>query len=103
MSLRIPSRSFSRLVPGPSLDDFIQSSSRIDSPFPARVKPEHVRLPSWLKTNIPAGAQYNKVKQSLRKGGLATVCEEAKCPNLADCWGGETGTATATIMIMGDV
>ena len=38
----------------------------------------------------------------MRQLGLATVCEEARCPNIGDCWGGKAGTATATIMLMGD-
>ena len=38
----------------------------------------------------------------MRKLKLATVCEEAKCPNIGECWGGKEGIATATIMLMGD-
>ena len=49
-----------------------------------------------------ADPQYQRVKQSLKGLALNTVCEEAKCPNVGECWGGETGTATATIMLMGD-
>lgn len=51
---------------------------------------------------IPAGENYNTLKQTLRGLKLNTVCEEAKCPNIGECWGGEKGTATATIMLMGD-
>ncbi|PWA01509.1 hypothetical protein BB558_002395 [Smittium angustum] len=61
------------------------------------------RLPSWLKTQIPKGKNMVSIKKSLRKLDLTTVCEEARCPNLNECWGGgEHNTATATIMIMGD-
>src|SRR5919198_839428 len=42
---------------------------------------------------------YTRVKQSLKSRGLHTVCEEARCPNISECWGG----GTATIMIMGDI
>ena len=49
-----------------------------------------------------ADPNFQRVKQSLKGLGLNTVCEEAKCPNLGECWGGESGTATATIMLMGD-
>ena len=49
-----------------------------------------------------ADPQYQRVKQSLKGLSLNTVCEEAKCPNVGECWGGETGTATATIMLLGD-
>jgi lipoic acid synthetase len=65
------------------------------------------RLPSFLKTKIPSGASFNKIKKDLRGLGLHTVCEEARCPNIGDCWGGKEGAtaeegkraATATIMV----
>ncbi len=61
------------------------------------------RLPDWFKVRAPAGDSYKELKGSLRQRGLATVCEEARCPNLAECWGGgDRGVGTATIMIMGD-
>lgn len=59
--------------------------------------------PKWMKESIPGGEKYTQIKKKLRELKLHTVCEEAKCPNLGECWsGGETGTATATIMILGD-
>ncbi|WFD44227.1 lipoyl synthase [Malassezia psittaci] len=63
-----------------------------------------VRLPSYTKTKIPKGANFGRIKRDLRGLGLATVCEEARCPNIGECWGGEGGkeNATATIMLMGD-
>jgi lipoic acid synthetase len=67
---------------------------------PLRTKRE--RLPEWLKTSIPEGDSFKALKKDVRKGGLATVCEEARCPNIGECWGGEKGTATATIMVLGD-
>ncbi|KAI3691065.1 hypothetical protein L2E82_49281 [Cichorium intybus] len=55
------------------------------------------------RESIPGGEKYTHIKKKLRKLKLHTVCEEAKCPNLVECWsGGETGTPTATIMILGD-
>ncbi|MEB3196235.1 MAG: lipoyl synthase [Candidatus Sericytochromatia bacterium] len=54
--------------------------------------------PAWLKVRPPAGERYQFIKGRLRQLGLATVCEEARCPNVAECWGG----GTATIMVMGD-
>ena len=57
------------------------------------------RKPEWLKIRPPSGEQYKHIRKSLRGHGLHTVCEEAKCPNLAECWGG----GTATVMLMGDV
>jgi lipoic acid synthetase len=61
-----------------------------------------LRLPPWLKTEIPVGRNFARLKEDLRGLKLATVCEEARCPNIGECWGGEKGTATATIMLMGD-
>lgn len=62
-----------------------------------------LKLPNWLKRDIPRGANFTKLKNDLRKLKLSTVCEEAKCPNIGECWGGnENHTATATIMLMGD-
>lgn len=58
-----------------------------------------IRKPEWIKTRIPSGENYIRVKQTLRRQQLHTVCEEAKCPNISECW----GVGTATIMIMGDV
>jgi lipoate synthase len=65
---------------------------------------------SLLRCNVRAvqqavptqGENYQKLRSTVRELGLATVCEEAKCPNIGECWGGKEGTATATIMIMGD-
>ena len=71
---------------------------------PAGRKKTITRLPEWLKTSIPAGnANYKKIKADLRGLGLHTVCEEARCPNISECWGGsDKSAATATIMLMGD-
>jgi lipoyl synthase len=61
------------------------------------------RLPDWLKTPIPDNNNYKKIKNDLRGLNLHTVCEEARCPNISDCWGGSSkSAATATIMLMGD-
>lgn len=61
------------------------------------------RLPEWLKTPIPDNSNYKKIKKDLRGLNLHTVCEEARCPNISDCWGGsDKSAATATIMLMGD-
>jgi len=60
-------------------------------------------LPQWIKTHPPSGKNYNALKDTLRGLNLHTVCEEAKCPNIGECWsGGEEEVATATIMLMGD-
>lgn len=71
---------------------------------PAGRKKTITRLPSWLKTPIPSGNEnYKKIKADLRGLNLHTVCEEARCPNISECWGGSSrAAATATIMVMGD-
>ena len=55
--------------------------------------------PAWLRQRAPQGERYEYLEQGLRKLKLATVCEEAKCPNMGECWNGTTGTAT--IMLLG--
>ncbi len=57
------------------------------------------RKPSWLKVKAPGGPQYLRLKNLMRELDLHTVCEEAHCPNVGECW--EHGTAT--FMILGDV
>lgn len=66
----------------------------------AKGEEDRLRLPPWLKTKIPIGENFSKIKEQLRKLNLHTVCEEARCPNIGECWGGgKHGTATATIMV----
>ena len=73
------------------------------SSTPAKKRKPRERKPAWLRGQATIGPEYEKLRSTVRKLGLATVCEEAKCPNIGECWGGgEDGVATATIMIMGD-
>ncbi|SEH49548.1 lipoic acid synthetase [Halopenitus malekzadehii] len=60
------------------------------------------RKPNWLKTQPPAGTRFTEIKSTLRDRNLNTVCEEANCPNLGECWSGRDGPGTATFMLMGD-
>ncbi len=55
--------------------------------------------PAWLRASLPLGREYETVKQIVREHRLSTVCEEAKCPNIGECW----NAGTATIMLMGAV
>jgi len=55
--------------------------------------------PEWLRIRVRGGATYDRVKSIVHEHRLATVCEEAKCPNMSECW----SAGTATIMLMGDV
>jgi lipoyl synthase len=57
----------------------------------------HEKKPSWLKARIPSGDNFKQVKSELRQNNLWTVCEEASCPNLGECWEAKT----ATMMILG--
>ncbi|MBI3268834.1 MAG: lipoyl synthase [Planctomycetes bacterium] len=56
------------------------------------------RKPDWLKVKLPSGENVRRIQGILRRRGLNTVCEEARCPNLGECWGG----GTATFMLLGD-
>jgi len=58
-----------------------------------------IKKPEWLRIKAPSDSNYVHVKQTLSTLDLHTVCQEARCPNIAECW----GSGTATIMIMGDL
>jgi len=57
------------------------------------------RRPEWLKVRLPSGEGYTRTKSIVKEHGLNTVCEDARCPNMAECW----GNGTATFMILGDI
>jgi lipoic acid synthetase len=57
------------------------------------------RKPEWLRVRLPSGENYSRVKKLMRSQALNTVCEEALCPNLGECW----GRGTATFLLMGDI
>ena len=57
------------------------------------------RKPSWLKVKAPGGTEYLRIQKLMRELGLHTVCEEARCPNIGECW----DHRAATFMILGDV
>ncbi len=63
---------------------------------PIAVRP---KLPPWLKVSMPGSPRYLELKQLMRGHQLNTVCEEAHCPNIGECW----GRGTATFMILGDI
>ncbi|WEW57549.1 lipoate synthase [Emydomyces testavorans] len=114
-----PRTSFqNKLNAGPSFSDFLTGGNKDDARIldpaeayalktalvgPKGKKKEITRLPSWLKTSIPDSNNYKRIKNDLRGLNLHTVCEEARCPNISECWGGSSkSAATATIMLMGD-
>ncbi len=57
------------------------------------------KRPNWLRVKLPQGKEYHRLKNILRSAGLHTVCEEAICPNIGECF----GQGTATFLILGDV
>ncbi|MCJ1909160.1 lipoyl synthase [Planococcus ruber] len=63
-------------------------------------KQEHLRKPDWLKIKLNTNENYTDLKKMMRENNLNTVCEEAKCPNIHECWGSRR---TATFMILGAV
>src|SRR4051812_3386788 len=73
------------------MSDLIPLRKKSDSRFAPK--------PSWLKVKAPGGETYANLKATLRKLDLHTVCEEARCPNVGECW----GEGTMTIMLLGDV
>ena len=58
-----------------------------------------IRRPSWIKVRAPSGETYEQIKEMMHRKELHTVCEEANCPNMGECW----GSGTATFLILGDV
>ena len=69
--------------------------------IPVKIEPTEVmpRKPDWIRVRLPAGGEIDRIKGLLRQQKLHTVCEEAACPNLPECF----GSGTATFMIMGDI
>lgn len=92
---------------GPSFEEFLSGRAAeytLDPLERARQNAEEAkRLPKWLKVPIPKGQNYHKLKKDVSDLKLSTVCEEARCPNIGECWGGgDKSKATATIMLLGD-
>lgn len=74
------------------------------TPTRDRVKPEQInttplRRPEWIKVRAPSGETYQQLHQLMRVKELHTVCEEAMCPNMGECW----GSGTATFLMLGDI
>jgi lipoic acid synthetase len=61
--------------------------------------PQRLRRPDWLKAKIPGGPGYTRLKNIIDDHRLHTVCEEARCPNMGECW----HSGTATFMILGEI
>jgi lipoic acid synthetase len=72
-------------------------ATQANRPIPVPMAPG--RKPAWIKVKAPGGSNYVRLKQMMRELKLHTVCEEARCPNIGECWDHEA----ATFMILGDV
>ena len=70
------------------------------STLPTRPGASRLERPPWLKVRLSASGEYDEVHAMMRRLSLVTVCEEARCPNIHECWARER---TATFMLMGDV
>ncbi|OGO25721.1 MAG: lipoyl synthase [Chloroflexi bacterium RBG_16_54_11] len=75
---------------------FTPTRDRVD---PDKIPTTPLRRPDWIKVRAPSGETYEWLQSLMRKKALHTVCEEAMCPNLGECW----GSGTATFLMMGDV
>lgn len=64
-----------------------------------QLAPAPLRRPDWIRVRAPMGASYENIKRLMRSKALHTVCEEAMCPNIGECW----GAGTATFLMLGDV
>jgi lipoic acid synthetase len=85
-----------KVIPGKKLRG-AEKMARI----PVKIEPttEPLRKPDWIRIRLPRGNKVNQLKETLRENRLHTVCEEASCPNLSECF----NRGTATFMIMGDI
>lgn len=95
--------------PPPSKLEDGSEKQRVPPPYPGGTmgpytgRDPNVKKPGWLRQKAAQGEKYEEVKESLSRLKLNTVCEEAQCPNIGECWnGGGDGIATATIMLLGD-
>ena len=66
---------------------------------PEKINTTPIRRPSWIRVRAPSGETYEQIQALMRQKSLHTVCEEAGCPNMGECW----GSGTATFLMMGDI
>lgn len=78
--------------------EFIPLTPTASPPLATPDAPPRPRRPEWLKARAPAGENYHDVYRLMREKGLNTVCEEARCPNIGECW----NHRTATFLLLGD-
>lgn len=89
-----------RLPPSPAIFIPLKRTTMLKPlPIVDSATPQLRRHPSWIKARMPGGGHYAELKKLMRNLSLHTVCEEARCPNIGECW----NSRTATFMILGDV
>ena len=93
---RIPQAGTGASAPGPAVPGPAVPGPA--APSAARPAPVRQPKPDWLKVKVPQGERYTWIRERARSLNLHTVCEEARCPNIGECWQG----GTATFMLMGD-
>ena len=75
-------------------------TARVFARFPIKIVPaERLKKPDWIRAKAPTSPRFHEIKRILRENNLHTVCEEASCPNIGECF----SKGTATFMIMGDI
>jgi lipoic acid synthetase len=101
MSIQAPEAPQRGYAPAGKDNGIVKSKGTVNLPRPDGSEPvsHRARKPEWLKVRAPGSPNYLRLKELMRSQGLHTVCEEAHCPNIGECW--ESGTAT--FMILGDV
>jgi len=77
----------------------MNSRSTRDRVNPEKLNTTPLRRPDWIKVSMPGGETYAWLKELMQRKELHTVCEEARCPNMGECW----GSGTATFLVLGDI
>ena len=95
----VPHASIRRYVDASLVFAWLGSLSLAATAAPPGSAVPRPRKPEWLKIRAGGGPRFASVKQAVEERGLHTVCQEARCPNMGECW----GHGTATFMILGDV
>lgn len=86
--------------PAPKVAGVKEIDAAKTSRIPIKIIPQPIqRKPEWIRMKVPDGERYQEIKRVLRENNLHTVCEEASCPNIGECFSG----GTATFMILGDI
>lgn len=80
------------------MEILIQEITTVEKPKPLVTRKPQRGKPEWLKARVPGGENYSRLRSIIDERKLNTVCEEARCPNMGECW----NSGTATFMILGD-